>query len=101
MNPIGEMSKLLPDGMKPMVAAMQKDQSAVLRSTTEIFMSPALPGLSAGDTPFMTMKEEMTSLSTELLDDAIFAVPADYSEEPFESVMGGITNAAMAAAKAK
>ena len=47
----------------------------------------------------MTMKEEMTGLSTELLDDKLFTVPADYSEEPFETVMGGITDAAMATVK--
>ena len=103
MNPAGAMGKLLPDGMKPMIEAMQKDQSAVLRSSTEISMNMPMPGLAAGgaagDTPFMTMKEEMTGLSTELLDDALFAVPADYSEEPFEAVMGGIEDAAMATVK--
>ena len=62
-------------------------------------MNMPMPGLPAGDTPFMTMKEEMTSLSTELLDDELFTVPADYSEEPFETVMSGITDAAMATVK--
>jgi len=100
MNPVGAMGKLLPEGIKPMIEAMQKDQSAVLRASTEISMNMPMPGLPAGDTPFMTMKEEMTGLSTELLDDALFAVPSDYSEEPFEAVMSGITDAAMAAVKA-
>jgi hypothetical protein len=103
MNPMGAIDKMLPGGMmegiKPMIDAMQKDQSAVLRSTTEISMSMPLPGLPAGDTPFMTMKEEMTGLSTELLDDSLFTVPADYAAEPFEAVMGGIRDAAMATVK--
>jgi hypothetical protein len=103
MNPMGSAGKMLPeglmDGIKPMIDAMQKDQSAVLRSSTEISMNMPMPGLPAGDTPFMTMKEEMTSLSTELLDDELFTVPADYSEEPFETVMSGITGAAMATVK--
>ena len=102
MNPMGSMDKMLPgltDSIKPMIDAMQKDQSAVLRSWTEISMNMPMPGLPAGDTPFMTMKEEMTGLSTELLDDSLFTVPADYSEEPFETVMSGITDAAMAAVK--
>jgi hypothetical protein len=99
MNPIGAMGKMLPEGVKPMIDAMQKDQSAVLRSVTEISMNMPMPGMPAGDTPFMTMKEEMTGLSTELLDDKLFTVPSDYSEEPFEAVMSGITDAAMAAVK--
>jgi hypothetical protein len=103
MNPMGAADKMLPegirDGIKPMLDAMQKDQSAVLRSSTEISMNMQMPGLPAGDTPFMTMKEEMTGLSTELLDDSLFAVPADYSKEPFEAVMKGITDAAMATVK--
>jgi hypothetical protein len=99
MNPVGEMSKMLPEGIKPMIDAMQKDQSAVLRFTADMSMNIPLPGMPAGDTPFMTMKEEMTSLSTELLDDALFTVPADYSEEPFETVMSGITDATMATVK--
>ena len=103
MNPIGATDKMLPegirDGIKPMIDAMQKDQSAVLRSSTEISMNMPMPGLPAGDTPFMTMKEEMTGLSTELLDDSLFSVPADCSEEPFETVMKGITDAAMATVK--
>jgi hypothetical protein len=99
MNPLGAMSKMLPEGIRPMIDAMQKDQSAVLRSTMEMSMNIPLPGLPAGDTPFMTMKEEMTGISTELLDDELFTVPADYSEEPFETVMSGVTDAAMATVK--
>jgi hypothetical protein len=99
MNPIGEMGKMLPEGIKPMIEAMQKDQSAVLRFTMEGSMSMPMPGLPAGDTPIMTMKREMTGLSTELLDDKLFTVPADCSEEPFEAVMKGITDAAMATVK--
>jgi hypothetical protein len=99
MNPIGSMGKMLPEGIRPMIEAMQKDKSAVLRFTMEGSMNMPMPGLPAGDTPIMTMKEEMTGLSTELLDDKLFTVPADCSEEPFEAVMSGITDAAMAQVK--
>lgn len=99
MNPTGKMGKLMPEGTRPLIEAMQKDQSAVLRSTTEISMNMPMPGAPAGDTPFMTMKQEMTSLSTDLLDDKLFTVPADYTEEPFETLMSEMTDAAMAQAK--
>ncbi len=98
-NPIGSIDKLLSDGIKPMIEAMQKGQSALLRLTMEGSMNMPMPCLPAGDIPIMTMKEEMIGLSTELLDDQLFTVPSDYSEEPFEAVVRGITDAAMAAMK--
>jgi hypothetical protein len=99
MNPAGALGDLMPEGMKPMIAAMQKDQSATLRMNTEISMKMPMPGMPAGDTPFMKMNEEVTGLSTELLDDSLFSIPGDCGAEPFEDVMKGITHAMVAAAR--
>jgi len=98
MNPVESLGKMLPQGIMPMIEATQKDQSATLRSSTEISLNMPMPGMPAGDTPLMTIREEMTGLSTELLDDSVFNVPADCIEEPFEAVMRGITEAAVAGA---
>ncbi len=100
MNPAGSLGKMMPEGMKPMIDAMQKDQSATLRMSMEVSMKMpiSMPGAPAGDTPFMKMNEEVTGLSTELLDDALFTIPGDCSAEPFEDVMKGITDALVASA---
>ncbi len=63
-------------------------------------MKMPMPGMPAGDTPFMKMTEEVVSLSTELIDDSRFSIPGDCSAGSFEDVMKGITDAAMSAAKA-
>jgi hypothetical protein len=97
MNPVGALGDIMPEGMKPMIEAMQKDQSATLRMNTEISLKMPMAGMPSGDTPFMKMDEEVTSLSTELLDDSLFSVPGDCSPAPFEDVMKGITSAAMSA----
>jgi hypothetical protein len=101
MNPVGSLGKMMPEGMKPLIEAMQKDQSATLRMNSEISMKMpmAMPGMPTGDTPFMKMSEEVVGLSTELLDDSLFSIPGDCIAEPFEDVMKGITDAAMSAAK--
>ncbi len=95
MNPVGPLGKIAPDGIMPIIEAMQKDQSATLRMTTEIFMKMPIPGMPSGDTPFMKMSQEVVGLSSELLDDSLFAIPGDCSAAPFEDVMKGITSAAM------
>ena len=100
MNPAGALGKMAPEGMMPMIEAMQKDQSATLRMNTVISMKMPMPGMPAGDTPFMKMSEEVTGLSTELLDDSLFSIPGDCSLQPFDDVMKGITEAMLASAKA-
>jgi hypothetical protein len=101
MNPAGSLGKMMPEGMKPMVDAMQKDQSATLRMSMEVSMKMPMPGAPAGDTPFMKMNEEVVGLSTQLLEDELFTIPGDCSAEPFEDVLKGITDAMVASAKAE
>ncbi len=96
MNPAGVMEKMVPEAMKPMTEAMQKDQSATLRSTMEMSMQMPMPGMPAGDKPLMKMTREVVGLSTELLDDSLFSVPSDCSAEPFDQLTKGITSALMA-----
>ncbi len=93
MNPAGSLGNLEPEGMKPIVDAMQKDQSVILRSNMEMSMKMAMAGVAASDTPIFKSANEVVGLSTEMLDDALFAVPGDCSAEPFEDVMKGITAA--------
>lgn len=99
MNPAGSLGKMAPEGMMPMIEAMQKDQSATLRMNMEVSMKMPMPGMPAGDTPIMKMSQEVAGLSTELLDDSLFSIPGDCSAQPFEDVMKGITDALVASAK--
>jgi hypothetical protein len=43
--------------------------------------------MGAGDTPIMKMSREMTELSTELVDDSVFSVPADFTAESFDQLL--------------
>jgi hypothetical protein len=102
MNPTEAFGKMSPDGMATLMESIQKDQSALLRSSMEMSMNFPMPGAanSATETPFMKMTSEVVELSMSPLDDSLFVVPADYASEPFADVMNGVTAAAMKAAKA-
>jgi len=91
MTPSADMAT---EGEKTMAEALRNGQSATLRSRTEMSMKlPDSPGPD-GYTVFFGTSEEMVGLSTEVLDDALFRVPADFSEQPFEVVLKGISAAA-------
>lgn len=100
MNPTGSLGSMMPEGMKPMLEAMQKDQSATLRMSMEMSMNMPMPGAPAGDQPLVKMHMDVVGLSTELLDDSLFGVPGDCGAEAFEDVMKGISDAMMASVKA-
>jgi TonB family protein len=81
------------EGEKTITEALRRGQSATLRERTEMSMKlPDSPGPD-GYTQFFGTSEEMVSLSTEVLDDALFRVPADFREEPLETVSKGISAA--------
>ena len=64
-------------------------------------MKMAMAGVAAQDTPVFKASNEVTGLSTELLNDSLFAVPGDCSAEPFEDLMKGIAAAERESVKAE
>lgn len=100
-NPMGSLGEMAPEGMKPMMEALEKDQSTMLRSSMEMSMKMPMAGAAESEMPVFKASNEVVGLSTELLDDSLFDVPGDCSAEPFEDLMKGITDAEMESEKAE
>lgn len=96
---LGAMFPFAGSSMKKLLDEFSKEQGYPLRTQMELSM-PGLaemmaqvgpPGGSRGAEaprgPFMTMVMEITDLSTEPIDEAVFQVPKDYKAAPFGDLM--------------
>jgi TonB family protein len=102
MNPAAAITKMMPGGDTSMMDEMQKDQSVLLRWSTEMSMDlhmPAVAGMPDQKTPLVKMTREVVELSTAPLDDSLFQIPDNYAAATFGDVMNGLTNARIEASK--
>jgi TonB family protein len=80
-----DMSDFVP-AFRPMFDEMMRGGGVILRTHMEVRMAMRGVPADAATPPLLEMNEEVAGISTDALEDSIFAIPTGYDAAPFEEL---------------